>query len=121
MWYLEISKINTASFIHMYSMYPGCARIVAHMYVSVCNITVGHWPYFTRSADMATHFLLCADILASQVGIIGKIYWASFLGSEEPSLKLLRSEELQCMNFSPISNCRRSKSAILFSRNIHKF
>ena len=46
-------------------------------------------------------------------------YLASLLGLEEPSLKLLRSAELQPMNSSPISNCRRSKSAIFISRNIN--
>ena len=48
-----------------------------------------------------------------------RITWASFLGLEEPSLKLLRSAELQRTNSSPISNCRRSKSAIFNSRNIN--
>ena len=43
--------------------------------------------------------------------------WVSFLGSEEPSLKLLRSPKLQRTNSSPISNCRRSKLAIFFSCN----
>ena len=43
--------------------------------------------------------------------------WASFLGSEEPSLKLLCSAELQRTNSSPISNRRLSKSAIFLSRN----
>ena len=47
-----------------------------------------------------------------------RITWASFLGSEEPLLKLLRSAKLQRTNFSPISNCRRSKSAIFLSSNI---
>ena len=47
------------------------------------------------------------------------ITWASLLGSEEPSLKLLRSGKLQRTNSSPISNCRRSKSAIFISRNIN--
>ena len=47
-----------------------------------------------------------------------RITWASFLGSEEPSLKLLRSAKLQRTNFSPISNCRRLKSAIFLSSNI---
>ena len=45
--------------------------------------------------------------------------WVSFLGSEEPSLKLLRSAKLQRTNSSPISNCRRSKSAIFLPRNIN--
>ena len=44
--------------------------------------------------------------------------WASLLGLEEPSLKLLRSAELQRTNSSPISNCRHSKSAIVISCNI---
>ena len=48
-----------------------------------------------------------------------RITWASFLGLEEPSLKLLRSAELQRTNSSPISNCQRSKSAIFISRNIN--
>ena len=48
-----------------------------------------------------------------------QITWVSFLGSEEPSLKLLRSSELQHMNSSPISNCPLSKSAIFYSRNIN--
>ena len=48
-----------------------------------------------------------------------RITWASFLGSEEPSLKLLRSAKLQRMNSSPISNCWRSKSAIFLLRNIN--
>ena len=43
-----------------------------------------------------------------------RITWASFLGSEEPSLKFLRLAKLQCTNSSPISNCRHSKWAILF-------
>ena len=48
-----------------------------------------------------------------------RITWASFIGSEEPSLKLSRSSELQRTNSSGISNCRRSKSAIFVSRNIN--
>ena len=48
-----------------------------------------------------------------------RITWASFLGLEEPSLKLLRSAKLQRTNSSSISNCRRSKSAIFISRNIN--
>ena len=48
-----------------------------------------------------------------------RITCAHFLGSEEPSLKLLRSGKLQRTNSSPISNCRRSKSAIFISRNIN--
>ena len=48
-----------------------------------------------------------------------RITWASLLGSEEPSLKLLRSGKVQRTNSSPISNCRRSKSAIFISRNIN--
>ena len=52
---------------------------------------------------MAAHFLLCADIMARQVGIIRYIYWASFLGSEETSLKLLRVFRGALMyEFSPI-------------------
>ena len=47
-----------------------------------------------------------------------QITWASFLGSEEPSLKLLRSAKLQRTNFSPNSNCWHSKSAIFLSSNI---
>ena len=47
-----------------------------------------------------------------------RITCTSFLGLEKPSLKLLRSSELQRTNSSPISNCRRSKSAIFISRNI---
>ena len=46
-------------------------------------------------------------------------YLDVFLSSEEPSLKLLHSAELQCTNSSPISNCRRLKSAIFISRNIN--
>ena len=46
-------------------------------------------------------------------------YLVSFLGLEEPSLKLLRSSELQRTNSSPISNCQHSKSAIFISRNIN--
>ena len=46
-------------------------------------------------------------------------YLASFLGSEEPSLKLLRSAELQRTNAWPISNCRRSRLAIFRSCNIN--
>ena len=34
-------------------------------------------------------------------------------------VRLSRSAELQRTNSSPISNCRRLKSAILFSRNIN--
>ena len=48
-----------------------------------------------------------------------RITCAYFLGSEEPSLKLLRSAKLQGTNSSPNSNCRRSKSAIFISRNIN--
>ena len=40
--------------------------------------------------------------------------WVSFLEAEEPLLKLLHSSKLQHTNSSPISNCRRSKSAIFF-------
>ena len=47
------------------------------------------------------------------------ITWTSFLGLEEPSLKLLRLAELQRTKPSPISNCRRSKSAIIISRKIN--
>ena len=42
-----------------------------------------------------------------------------FLGSEEPLLKLSRLAKLQLTNYSPNSNCRRSKSAIFISRNIN--
>ena len=48
-----------------------------------------------------------------------RITWASFLGSEEPSLKLLHLAKLQRTNSSPISNCWRSKSAIFLSRDIN--
>ena len=48
-----------------------------------------------------------------------RITWASFLVLKEPSLKLLRPAKLQRTNSSSISNRRRSKSAILFSRNIN--
>ena len=48
-----------------------------------------------------------------------RITWVSLLGSEEPLLKLLRSGKLQGTNSSPISNCRRSKSAIFILRNIN--
>ena len=48
-----------------------------------------------------------------------RITWVSLLGSEEHSLKLLRSGKLQRMNSSPISNCRHSKSAIFISCNIN--
>ena len=48
-----------------------------------------------------------------------RITWVSFLGLEEPSLKLLRSVKLQRTNSSPISNCWRSKSAVILSRNIN--
>ena len=48
-----------------------------------------------------------------------RITWAPFLGSEKTLLKLLRLSELKRTNSSPISICRRSKSAILFSRNIN--
>ena len=47
------------------------------------------------------------------------ITWASFVGSKEPSLNLLRSAEFLRKNSSPFSNCRRSKSAIFISRNIN--
>ena len=46
-----------------------------------------------------------------------RITCAYFLGSEEPSLKLLRSAKLQGTNSSPNLNCRRSKSAIFILRN----
>ena len=39
---------------------------------------------------------------------------SSFVGSEEPSLKLLCLSKLQRTNSSPISNCRHLKSAIFF-------
>ena len=48
-----------------------------------------------------------------------RMTWRSFLGSEEPLLKLLRSLKLQRTNSSPISDCRHSKSAIFISRNIN--
>ena len=48
-----------------------------------------------------------------------RITWASILGSEEPSLKLLRLAKLQRKNSSGISNCRHSKSATFVSRNIN--
>ena len=48
-----------------------------------------------------------------------RITWASSLGSEKPSLKLLRSARLHCTNSSPISNCRHLKLAIFLSRNIN--
>ena len=48
-----------------------------------------------------------------------RITWASVLGLEEPSLKLLCSAKLQRTNSSSISNCRRSKSVIFISRNIN--
>ena len=48
-----------------------------------------------------------------------RITCTSFLSLEEPSLKLLRLSELQCMNSSPISNCWHSKSAIFISHNIN--
>ena len=48
-----------------------------------------------------------------------RITWRSFLGLEEPSLRLLRSAKLQRTNSSPISTCRRTKSAIFISRNIN--
>ena len=46
-------------------------------------------------------------------------FYITFLGSEEPLLKLLRLVELQRTNSSPILNCQRSKSAIFISRNIN--
>ena len=46
------------------------------------------------------------------------ITWPYLLGSEEPSLKVLRSPELQHANSSSISNCQPSKLAI-FSCNIN--
>ena len=48
-----------------------------------------------------------------------RITCTSFLGFEEPSLKLLHSLELQRTNSSPISNCQHSKSAIFISHNIN--
>ena len=48
-----------------------------------------------------------------------QIIWKSFLGSEEPSLKLLHLAKLQCTISSPISNCRRSKSVIFIYYNIN--
>ena len=48
-----------------------------------------------------------------------RITWVSFLGSEEPSLKLLHSAKLQRTNSSPISYCRRSKWAIFILGNIN--
>ena len=46
-----------------------------------------------------------------------RLTWASFLGSEKTSLKLSRSAKLQRTNSSPISNSRRSKSAIFFAQS----
>ena len=43
----------------------------------------------------------------------------SFVGSEEPSLNLLRSAEFLHKNSSPFSNCQRSKLAVFISRNIN--
>ena len=48
-----------------------------------------------------------------------RITWVSFVGSEEPLLKIIRLVELLRTNSSPISNCRRSKSAIFLARNIN--
>ena len=48
-----------------------------------------------------------------------RITWMSFLGSEEPLLKILPSTEVHRMNSSPISNWRHSKSTIFISRNIN--
>ena len=48
-----------------------------------------------------------------------RITWASFLGLEEPALKLSRSAKLQRTNSSLISNCQRLKSAIFILRNIN--
>ena len=48
-----------------------------------------------------------------------RITWTSFLGLEEPSLKLLRLSELQSMNSSPISNCWCLKLAIFISRKLN--
>ena len=48
-----------------------------------------------------------------------RITWASFLGSEKPSLKFLRSVKLLRTNSSPIFNCRRSKLAIFILHNIN--
>ena len=45
------------------------------------------------------------------------ITWVSFVGSEEPSLKLSRSAKLQRTNTSPISNCQCTKLANFISRN----
>ena len=45
--------------------------------------------------------------------------WVSFVGSEEPSLKILHSVELLRTNSSQISNRRRSKLAIFLSHNIN--
>ena len=45
--------------------------------------------------------------------------WASFLGLEKPSLKLLHSAELQRTISSRISNCRRLKSGIFVSCNMN--
>ena len=57
----------------------------------------------------------CSNLCKKGSGFVfycTRITWVSFLGSEESSLKLLRSAKLQCTNSSPISNCRRWKSAI---------
>ena len=54
-------------------------------------------------------------VAAPEFEILGRL----FLGSEEPSLKLLRLVKLQRTNSSPISNCRRSKLAIFLSCNIN--
>ena len=47
------------------------------------------------------------------------ITWVSFVGSEEPSLKILRLTELLRANSSPISNYQRSKSGIFLLRYIN--
>ena len=48
-----------------------------------------------------------------------RITWRSFLGSEESSLKLLHSVELQRTNSSPISNYWSLKSAIFILHNVN--
>ena len=59
----------------------------------------------TQKIPLASHSLKTSNSSLKTHGAAAprtRITWASFLSSEEPSLKLLRSAKLQRTNFSPI-------------------
>ena len=75
--------------------------------------------YLTTSCDRMTLLSITSSKTCEAAAPRTRITRASFVGSEEPSLKLLRSAKLQRTNSSPISNCRCLKSAIFILRNIN--